>query len=359
VSEQVAVGYARLVCEVAVERYGCALPELLESAGLSPDRLEDPDATIPMPCLIGMTRALLERTRDPALGLRMAEAFDLRRQGFWGYALLSSETMAERVSRLLRYQTLRGMTRLSLRREGAFAIADLVPIGIPDDLIPIFFDFGVAATSVHHRELVDAPNTEIRVWLSYSEKPHHEQLRHVVRGPVVFDAPFNRMQFQAEHLDVIRGGDRYLSEIATAELEARLSHSARPSEPALLMHLRARLVDQLAGDPSLVGVARELGVGARTLQRQLNALGLSFQDELEGIRRARALELLRETTSTIERVAAAVGYRDPSNFRRAFRRWMGISPTAFRAGVLARDSRHGPSAHPASQFGGDPVARRH
>jgi AraC-like DNA-binding protein len=82
---------------------------------------------------------------------------------------------------------------------------------------------------------------------------------------------------------------------------------------------------------SLARVARDLGTSARTLQRQLGALSLSFQELLDGIRHERAIRYLVDTNDAVERIALRLGYGDASNFRRAFRRWTGATPVEFRA----------------------------
>ena len=52
---------------------------------------------------------------------------------------------------------------------------------------------------------------------------------------------------------------------------------------------------------------------------------------LEEARRTRAVEYLVSSDEAVERIAVRLGYGDPSNFRRAFRRWMGVAPGAYRA----------------------------
>ena len=356
-SAYVAVGYVRLVSDVAVGRYGWALPELLARGGLCTEDLEDPEAMVPSECVFDMTRALLEQCRDPSLGLRMADAFDLRTKMSSGRAMPSSETLAGRVSRHLRYESLRGLTEFSLRVEGPFAIADVVPVGIPTDLLPVFFDYGVAATCLRHRGDVASPRTEISAWLSYPEQPHHSELRELIGGVLFFEAPFNRLRFRADDLRVALDADRKTGALSTGARAERLANDAAAAERELLTRLHACLASRLATDPSLERIARELGAGARTLQRQLNALGTSFLEELETARRGRACELLRETDHGIERIAAALGYGDASNFRRAFRRWTGVSPSVFRAGGFL-DARAVEGIRPRSRVGRLPVTGR-
>ena len=76
--------------------------------------------------------------------------------------------------------------------------------------------------------------------------------------------------------------------------------------------------------------ARALGLSTRTLKRRLAAEGTDFTPLLDEQRRHRALLLLRSADLSVEAVAEQVGYSDVANFTRAFRRWSGTTPTAYR-----------------------------
>jgi AraC-like DNA-binding protein len=130
------------------------------------------------------------------------------------------------------------------------------------------------------------------------------------------------------------------------DLSALIARQVAAEGPQLLDLVRERLAVRLEGDASLGRVAEDLGLSSRTLQRHLCARGASFQELLEEVRRARAITLLIQGPDAIDRIAARLGYGDASNFRRAFRRWMGVSPTAFRAAHRERsDAEAGVEEH--------------
>ena len=57
---------------------------------------------------------------------------------------------------------------------------------------------------------------------------------------------------------------------------------------------------------------------------------MTYSDVLEEQRREKALLLLRSPSLSLDEVAEQLGYSDTSNFRRAFRRWTGVSPATYR-----------------------------
>jgi AraC-like DNA-binding protein len=85
-----------------------------------------------------------------------------------------------------------------------------------------------------------------------------------------------------------------------------------------------------AGCIGIENAALQTGISVSTLQRILNASGTSYQDTLDLLRYEQARELLVNTGMPITEIALKLGYTHPGNFSRAFVRWEGISPAAYR-----------------------------
>jgi AraC-like DNA-binding protein len=86
-----------------------------------------------------------------------------------------------------------------------------------------------------------------------------------------------------------------------------------------------------AGTVSLETVAKQLGTSPRTLQRRLNRRGLCFWALVEQSRFEIAGALLRDMDLKVQEIAIRLGYSSPGGFSRAFARWAGCSPSAFRS----------------------------
>jgi len=87
--------------------------------------------------------------------------------------------------------------------------------------------------------------------------------------------------------------------------------------------------------------ARHLHLHRRTLNRRLSEAGTTFRQVLDQVRFELAREMLSDTRLHIAEIAARLGYRTPSAFTRAFRRWSGNSPAHWRAvAAPTRDSEH-------------------
>lgn len=144
---------------------------------------------------------------------------------------------------------------------------------------------------------------------------------------------------------------------ATARQLAQLCQAQMPpGQPAsgLVARIEQRLALQPAKAPQLAELARELHMTERTLRRQLQAEGASYRGLLDRVRERAARRLLRERGLPLGQVAAAVGFADVRDFRRAFKRWTGHLPGELRrveAAAAAQPSTITPSTSNAAPRG--------
>jgi AraC-like DNA-binding protein len=99
----------------------------------------------------------------------------------------------------------------------------------------------------------------------------------------------------------------------------------------LTSRLRSELRPTLRAGHAPIDAAAEIaGVSPRTLQRRLDAEGLTYSRLVDQVRFAAAARMLQESDAPLIEIAFDVGYSDPAHFTRAFRRWTGTTPRAFR-----------------------------
>jgi AraC family transcriptional regulator of adaptative response / methylphosphotriester-DNA alkyltransferase methyltransferase len=119
---------------------------------------------------------------------------------------------------------------------------------------------------------------------------------------------------------------------------------------ASTVQLRSSLYDdavaiverEYADDLSLDDIARRVASSRRQLQRAYSEVGrTTFRAHLTAVRMDRAAELLISRSLTVREVAHRVGYRQPAQFAKAFRRRHGVAPSAFRTSRNGHGSAHG------------------
>jgi transcriptional regulator GlxA family with amidase domain len=115
----------------------------------------------------------------------------------------------------------------------------------------------------------------------------------------------------------------------------------RPSTIRLrtsLFHEANAIVErEYAADLSLDDIARRVASSRRQLQRAYAEIGATtFRDHLTAVRMRAAAEMLTSRALTVREVAHRVGYRQPAQFAKAFRRHHGVAPSDFRSGAGAQ-----------------------
>ena len=111
--------------------------------------------------------------------------------------------------------------------------------------------------------------------------------------------------------------------------------------PATIRHRTSLLDDaiaivevEFASDLALDDIARRVASSRRQLQRAYAEIGnTTFREHLAAVRMERAAEMLQNRGLTVREVAHRVGYRQPAQFAKAFRRHHGQSPSSFRSSV--------------------------
>ncbi len=96
---------------------------------------------------------------------------------------------------------------------------------------------------------------------------------------------------------------------------------------------RAVAASLTQGNPTIVQTAKAAGMSARSLQRRLSDLGVTYSQIRDEVRLEAACILLQRTETSLAQISSDLGYADPANFTRAFHRWTGQNPSAYRRRV--------------------------
>jgi len=322
--------YALILIDLAIER-GVHREELL--AGTS---LAERDAT-----LLGARVAnedfrtlvdnALRLTGDPALGLCLGERLNLSAHAVLGQAFLTCRNLGEVVELLERYYHVLA-TDLELTFDRGPALVRIT-VATPEPGIPLQFGIECLAAALQNTlvGLLGAGAPALRFDFPYPPPRHASAYSAVLGDDVHFDSISAAWSFPATALAVpLPSSNPALRDLYEAEC-ARLL--ADLTESADLAAQTRRLLRKLEGQyPQMPQMARMLRVSARTYRRRLAEEGTSFQSLLNEVRAEHATRLLNETRLPITSIAYRLGFNDPSNFRRALRRWTGQSPRALRNG---------------------------
>ena len=323
-----------LLIAKAIDSYGQNSRRLFAEAGLDHLRLSDPLARFPYSSVARLWRLATEACADPAFGLTVA--------GYWhpttlyalGYAWLASKNLDEAFTCATRYTRIvntaaSGVIRIESTAESYRVILDASHVKLDQPPVDATAD-AAAAMLVHMcRAAYGEQFDPLRVTLQHAQTGPVERYREVFRCPVSFAQSENAIWLDP---DVVK------EPLATANPElVRINdqvvtdYLARLDRGDIVMRVRSKLIEHLPGGGRDEGeIAAELHLSRRSLQRKLQTAGVSFSQLLESTRRELGRDYVRDSQHSINEIAYLLGFSEPANFSRAFRRWYGKSPSEYR-----------------------------
>jgi AraC-like DNA-binding protein len=173
--------------------------------------------------------------------------------------------------------------------------------------------------------------SELEAWFPHAQPADLSEYRAIYGDArLVFGAAFCGFVFDAARLDTPLPSNEPALHGVLRQHADRLLAELAPST-GLLSEVRAHVLSTLRGRPaSATETAEKLGMTRRTLTRRLRVEGTSFTEVLDQARHRTAVHYLESTDHSVEDIAFLVGFSEPSPFVRAFRRWTGMAPMAYR-----------------------------
>jgi AraC-like DNA-binding protein len=170
----------------------------------------------------------------------------------------------------------------------------------------------------------------LRTEFSYAEPAHSAEYRLMYCADLRFGRPNTVIAFDAAYLDLpLVQNERTLKEFLRTAPESILLKYKNVS--SLSARVRRRLRQFLPGEvPDFDALAGELHMTPATMRRRLHEEGESYQSIKDQLRRDLAISYLSHSSRSVMDIASELGFSERSAFHRAFRKWTGASPGAFR-----------------------------
>lgn len=303
----------------------------LTGLGLTRAQIEDANVRVSYRQASLVIRRALKAMPRSDLGIEVGRRQNLGTFGVLGLAMMTARTFGEAMAIGIEHNGVVGtMMDIELEVLGPDEAALLARPRFPDDEILVFLceELFVSSLAVC-RGLVGASFNPARVELTYAAPPHADEYRAFFQCDVRFGARHNRAVVERKWLEMPLPTHHPVSaQQALAICRDQAAQIHRQSEVVASVEriLRRRLHEH----PTLEQVARTLNLTERTLRRHLAAAGRIYRDIHDRIRTERALELLHAGSLSIADIGNEVGFSDPREFRRAFKRWTGMAPRAIR-----------------------------
>ena len=324
---------------------------VLQAAGITPDLLVQPTARVPAAAFARLWIAVARLLDDEFFGL------DARRMKVGTFAMLCHA--------LAGAATVGAALRQANRGFGLFLDDMDVGLRISSGSASLVVTSRIAASRLalqpHDPAALDARRFAdetllvmlhgLLCWLAGRRVPisrldwahpqpaHADEYRRMFSPVLRFDAPATALHFDARVLQAAVGMDAarlkaflrdapqsiFLKQVVASGLSDRVRRHCRTA------------LDQGSAAPTLAVLAAALQLSAATLRRRLEDEGSSWGQLKDEVRRDLALHLLAAGHMSVGDIAARLGFNDASTFYRAFRKWTGSAPGAWRSATRAAD----------------------
>lgn len=303
--------------------------ELCAQFGMPDVRLDRDNSFVPLRDALMIEEEISRATGDAYLGLHLAERSGLAALGGHGRYIGAAPTLGEAINRAISHVSDHILgARLRLMRAGpnvlwCYELTPSVIVGRQhSNLFSLVLMRDVVRLATGKAWMPD------EILLEGPPLRDRQDLNRAFGCPISWNASMTALAFPRQLL---------VRPLLQRTEGAGNSHSivgCSPSQnhPSEFVQSLRRLVKSLlpAGPLDLPLLTRLSGLPARSLQRELGAVGLSFSALLDQGRLELALELMRNPSHSLIDVGLELGYSDPANFTRAFKRWTGVAPGVYR-----------------------------
>lgn len=310
---------------------GLSQDALLKNTEIDPEAFSDPKALLTYQQVIILTNNILTLSNEPTLGLELGQAININQYGMLGYAILSCANVRQALNLGLKYHVLIDPAfNFEVIDQGELTSVRLtshIPIeSIYNFLCDVFLSNFVSLG----RFLTGLDISPKTININRAKPDFSEQFEQFFAGiPINWDQSRTELVFDSSLLDapttLADEATAKMAESQCAEILARMG----PRE-GIVVKVRRILLSNPGHFPPIETVASHLATSTRTLSRSLQEVSTSYQKILDEVRKEMAIEYLKTSGLPIEEIAALIGYNDPSNFRKAFKRWTGNPPSYYR-----------------------------
>lgn len=330
----VSMVYAAMLVSL-LEEENVSQATLLEGTGLNAHALTQRESFATLMQFERLVHHALALTTREALGLDFGQRLNIASHGFLGYAVMSSHNSVEAFSLARKYVKIRNrLAELEIALQGDKAQLTL-KTALPQGELQRFIIEHAFSSMQHILHFLNGLDVQIEAILfSFPPPDYITAYEQLFDATVSFNQPANQVILSSANFSQASTlADPLLASVAESQCKKLL---ASMDEAAPLSERIVRLLNETPGQfPTAEFMASQLSLSPRTFSRMLKQEGISYKAILDTLKDQRAKDYLMNTNWTVDEIAELLDYSDPSNFRRAFKSWTGLSPSAFRENCTA------------------------
>ena len=296
---------------------------------LTRQQIADPALRVSYRQASSFVRRALQALDVPDAGLLIGREGTIGGFGLLGLAMMTSRTLGEAMMAGIAHHKICGcLLELHFEAVSEREIALVAQPRFGDrELLPFFCEELFASCLMIARELVGDALQPLRIEVAYPRPPYADEYSALFGCELRFDAAQCRLLIDTHWLgQPLPGHNPLTAKQALTLCAQQMTPEGGEPHQEIVAAVERLLRSQLSQQPRLNDVARTLNLSERSLRRKLAESGRIFREIHDRVRAERALQLLQAGNLSVADVGSAVGFNDPREFRRAFKRWTGMPP---------------------------------
>lgn len=317
----------------ALEKFGLRTEDVLGEIGLDAQVCTRGDLMIGINVLAAILQQCASVTKCSYFPLRLAQHQNLSTFGSLGLLFQTAENIGESLNDMQSFPHVQAQPVIWAYDTQSDIVTCDLQLDVPA-MAPMHYRHLPVLGLAHFKLIVDALSDKKlkldRVSFRQDKPKHSAAYAQFFDAPVEFGASHNRVEFPRAALKIpVVHSNVALHDTVRAHLSSYAKGGDQPSYKSQITKIVRSLLPTKAC--TIEHVAKCLGCDKRTLQRRLRTESdMTFKELLDEVRFDTACQYFLESNMPITQIAYAVGYSNPSNFARAFRRKFGCSAQEWR-----------------------------
>jgi AraC-like DNA-binding protein len=334
-----------------LQHQGINIKQALEHIDIAYDEIDTPGQRYPIDTFEKLLQYLVISTGDEKMAILSAEAVQPRMLGSVGFVMTTANTLQDAYLQLENYISLiyEGIN-ISVTHDSSYLTIEL---DFEQDSL-LVNDFFICALLNWPRWLTGQSIPALYLSLtidSASAKAYHPQLATNVDYSqaaikLVFSNKYMRLTCLEASSEMHQLHCKYADSLM---LKSSQKYAVIAQTKYHIRKILERDDNKENNAIKRQQIAQSLNMSLRTFQRKLNALDTSFQALYDAARKETCLQLIHHSDINLGRITYKLGYANLSAFQKAFRRWMGTSPSEYRKNLTAQQLNKQNKALPAEQ----------
>jgi len=324
-----ASSYIKLFLELADEK-GWPREELFAGTCLAGNHLKE-NHYLDFDTVCRFTHNLIRVSNTPNLGLMLGEKMHLASHGVLSHALMGAGTQLDALLAVKNFLKIRtSIVELELEfTEKTVTVVFNCPVPFDAAVERLTYEAGMSAACGVVRYL-NHMDPILEVGFIGEEPADIHAFQRCFGKDVHFHCEKTYMTLRLDVLNkTTHTGNESVFRAAEQECDALLTR-LQGGRIIVSEKVRQLLLEKPDSPINQDSMAKHLHISTRTLRRQLQQEGTTYQQVLDDVHKELALRYFQQGCNSVEEIATLLGYSDTANFARAFRRWTGLSPTQYK-----------------------------